>query len=288
MMADLNSILPGNIPGTFFVDSTCIDCDLCRQIAPTFFKAEAGYSVVCCQPRSSGEMHDVKKAILACPTGSIGSRAKLDLGEAVNAYPDPVEANVYFCGYSSRDSFGASSYLIVRPEGNVLIDSPRFTRRLVNRLEEMGGVSTMFLTHRDDVADHEKFHAHFGCKRIIHESESSGVLAEQLLRGIDATSLDDSLIAIPTPGHTKGHVVLLYQNFLFTGDHLAWSPYYKHLVAFRHHNWYSWSATIRSMSRLLEYNFEWILPGHGRRAHYHGDLMRKKISECVEWMKQVE
>ena len=26
-----------NVPGDFFVDTTCIDCDACRQIAPTVF-----------------------------------------------------------------------------------------------------------------------------------------------------------------------------------------------------------------------------------------------------------
>lgn len=59
----------------------------------------------------------------------------------------------------------------MRPEGNVLVDSPRFAAPLVRRIEAMGGVALMFLTHRDDVADHEKFHQHFGCQRIVHEAD---------------------------------------------------------------------------------------------------------------------
>ena len=286
-MADLNAILPGNVAGDFFVDDTCIDCDLCRQIAPESFAPEVGYSVVYRQPEGPEQIHDARKALLTCPTGSIGTRQKPDLGEALRAYPDPIDENVYFCGYSSRDSFGASSYLVVRPEGNVLVDSPRFTRRLVRRLEDMGGVSMMFLSHRDDVADHEKFHAHFGCERVIHKHEARGIPAERVLDGVDPVALAPDLTAIPTPGHTKGHAVLLYRQFLFTGDHLAWSPNYKHLIAFRRHNWYSWPVTIRSMSRLLDYRFEWILPGHGRRAHYPPAVMRDKVAECVEWMKRV-
>jgi hypothetical protein len=32
-MANFNKCVPENVPGEFFVDSTCIDCDTCRQLA---------------------------------------------------------------------------------------------------------------------------------------------------------------------------------------------------------------------------------------------------------------
>ena len=35
----------------------------------------------------------------------------------------------------------------------MLVDSPRFTSPLVKRIEQMGGVSLMFLSHRDDIAE---------------------------------------------------------------------------------------------------------------------------------------
>lgn len=286
-MADPNKTLPGNVAGDFFVDDTCIDCDLCRQIAPASFAADRECSIVYHQPETNEQIHDARKALLTCPTGSIGTHQKPDLGEALRAYPDPIHENVFFCGYSSRNSFGGSSYLVLRREGNVLVDSPRFARQLVRRLEDMGGISKMFLSHRDDVADHEKFHAHFGCERIIHKHEASGILAERVLDGFEPLALAPDLTVIPTPGHTKGHLVLLYRQFLFTGDHLACSPNYRHPIAFRRHNWFSWSETIRSMSRLLDYTFEWILPAHGRLAHYPADTMRNRVAECVEWMKQV-
>jgi len=98
----------------------------------------------------------------------------------------------------------------------------------------MGGVATMFLTHRDDVADHQKFRDHFGCERIIHKDDSRGIAAERLLEGDSAVSLDEELLAVPVPGHTRGHVVMLYRDkFLFTGDHLAWSDERQGLIAFR-------------------------------------------------------
>jgi glyoxylase-like metal-dependent hydrolase (beta-lactamase superfamily II)/ferredoxin len=256
-MADPKAVLLGNVAGNFFVDSTCIDCDLCRQIAPNSFVAAAGFSVVGRPPETSDQLRLAAMALLVCPTASIGTREKMDLGPAIRACPDPIDEDVYFCGYASRDSFGGASYLIVRDEGNVLIDSPRFAGPLVRRLDEMGGVSKMFLSHRDDVADHARFHDRFDCERIIHKADSGGIPAEIRFDGEAPIELGDGLAIIPTPGHT------------------------------RRHNWYSWPETIRSMERLLNYRFEWVLPGHGRRAHCPFTVMREKVAECVEWMKRV-
>ena len=140
-MANTKRAYAENVPGDFFVDDTCIDCDLCRQIAPPVFREESDHSIVYRQPRTAAESHSAGMALVACPTGSIGTRRKLDLRPAVDAYPELIEDDVYFCGFASPNSYGASSYFIVRPEGNVLIDSPRFARSLVRQLEELGGVS---------------------------------------------------------------------------------------------------------------------------------------------------
>jgi glyoxylase-like metal-dependent hydrolase (beta-lactamase superfamily II) len=91
---------------------------------------------------------------------------------------------------------------------------------------------------------------------------------------------------IPTPGHTRGHVVFLYRNkFLFTGDHLAWSPNRQTLTAFRSVAWYSWPEQIRSMEKLLDYEFEWVLPGHGDMHHADASSMHAELERCVAWMK---
>src|SRR5262245_11034148 len=167
-MANRKRAYPENRPGTFFVDDTCIDCDLCRQIAPAVFREESDHSVVYHQPDSEAERLRSTMALVACPTGSIGTREKIDVSAGIDAFPEHLDEDVYFCGFASPHTYGAASYLIVRPEGNVLIDSPRYTSHLVRHIEELGGIATMFLTHRDDVADHDRFHKHFGCRRIIH------------------------------------------------------------------------------------------------------------------------
>ena len=50
-MANIKKRLPQNVEGEFFVDSTCIDCDACRQLAPETFTESGSYSVVYAPPR---------------------------------------------------------------------------------------------------------------------------------------------------------------------------------------------------------------------------------------------
>jgi glyoxylase-like metal-dependent hydrolase (beta-lactamase superfamily II)/ferredoxin len=289
-MAQASSRLPQNVAGDFYVDSTCIDCDTCRQIAPSIFRDHGGQSSVFRQPASEEERMQAGMALVACPTASIGALEKHNFKAAVAAFPSRVAENVFFCGFTSEASFGAWSYLIAKPAaegGNVLVDSPRFTAPLVRRIREMGGVRTMFLTHRDDIADHAKFAAEFGCPRIMHAADRAGRLGiEQVIEGSEPVQLGPDLLAIPTPGHTRGHMVLLYQErFLFTGDHLAWSEEENTLTAFRDVCWYDWAQQTASMEKLLDYRFEWVLPGHGRIHHEDAARMHAHLQSCVEWMK---
>jgi|SRR5436309_1939226 len=289
-MATLARRYRDNAPGDYYVDETCIDCDACRRIAPSVFAEASDHSYVSRQPASEADRRRALMALVACPTGSIGTASRQDVRPALAAFPEPVAENVFFCGFTSSDSFGAWSYFVERPEGNVLVDSPRAVNRLLKHFGERGGVATMFLTHRDDVADHEKFARQFGCERILHERDvtrgTQGV--ERRISGSDPVRLSDELLAIPTPGHTRGHCVLLYgEKFLFTGDHLAWSARRGHLVAFRDACWYSWEEQTRSMERLLDYSFEWVLPGHGSWHHAASSAaMRREIERCLAWMKK--
>src|ERR1700692_450646 len=142
-MAQIAQRLTENVEGDFFVDASCIDCDACRQIAPAVSRYHGGQSSVSPQPQNPGELHRALMALVACPTASIGTVSHRNAREAVRAFPTHIYSNIFFCGFTSEDSFGAWSYLIVRaPEegGNILVDSPRFSAPLVKRIEEMGGV----------------------------------------------------------------------------------------------------------------------------------------------------
>jgi len=290
-MAAVSKRLPGNAPGEFFVDSTCIDCDACRWIAPQVFDALGDHSRVHRQPVSGPDARAAELALVACPTGSIGTLSKRDLRTARGAFPIVVDGDVHHCGYHARSSFGAASYLIRRPRergGNVLVDSPRFSAPLVARLEALGGVALMFLTHADDVADHERFRERFGCTRVMHAADAAAETRgiERWIEGDESIDLDPELRAIPVPGHTAGSTCLLYRGtYLFSGDHVAWSESRRRVYAFRDACWFDWDAQCRSMERLSRHEFEWILPGHGRRCRFPRERMREEMARCVEWMR---
>ncbi|MCA9773893.1 MAG: MBL fold metallo-hydrolase, partial [Myxococcales bacterium] len=235
--------------------------------------------------------HRALQALVACPTASIGTLERHDLAPVLASFPEPIEGGVHYCGYHHEGSFGAASYLVVRERGNILVDSPRFARPLVRRIEALGGVRTMFLTHVDDVADHAKWAAHFGCERVMHADDARGTLRglERLIEGDEVVSLDDEARIIPTPGHTRGSACLLYRNrYLFSGDHVAWSGRRGRVVAFDGACWFDWRVQTRSMERLADFTFAWILPGHGRRFHAEAPAMREAIEACARWMRSVD
>src|SRR5213593_3956632 len=212
-MADVAKRLSTNIDGNFFVDATCINCDTCRQLAPKSFVENGEYSSVYRQPETESERYQAYQALLACPVGSIGALVpdKAVMRAATESFPMLIEDNVFYNGFDSEKSFGANSYVIRHPEGNWLVDAPRYMKKLVDAFERMGGIAYIFLTHEDD-----------------------------------------------------------------TGDHIAWD---REINGLRLATVYVWkeSALRRSAEKLLEYPFEWILPGHGDRMHLPAARMREEL-----------
>jgi glyoxylase-like metal-dependent hydrolase (beta-lactamase superfamily II)/ferredoxin len=265
-----------NVPGELFVDETCIECDTCRELAPDVFGSlESGQSFVQRQPEDDATWRRALHAVVSCPTASIG--AERSARDAARDLPVQLDGPVYRCGYSSESSYGAQSYFLLRQGGNLLIDSPRFAAPLARRLEDLGGVSRMFLTHRDDVADHARFRERFGCDRIIHRDDAV-IDAEILLDGDQ--EIGPGLRVIYLPGHTRGSCALLVDDtWLFTGDHLwAWDG---RLEMGRSVSWYSWTEQKKSLRKLLDYRFEWVLPGHGRSLHLPAPRMRGAVEELA-------
>lgn len=74
LMADRNDKNPLNVPGKYYNDLTCIDCDLCREIAPRVFTRDddEGLSYVWKQPVTSEEIAAAEVARRSCPTETIG------------------------------------------------------------------------------------------------------------------------------------------------------------------------------------------------------------------------
>jgi glyoxylase-like metal-dependent hydrolase (beta-lactamase superfamily II)/ferredoxin len=286
-MARLDLRHPGNAAGDWFVDTRCIDCGTCRDIAPELFRAQGGASVLARPPEAKEEV-DAWLAAQACPTNSIGTASRRP--RPGRLYPREIEAGsgVFDLGYCSEDSFGASAWFVARPAGNVLVDSPRWTTALAAPLEERGGVDHILLTHRDDVADAGRYAEHFGARVWIHQADRSAApFATDLLRGIGDTEIQPGLVAVPVPGHTRGSVAFLLDGrYLFSGDSLAWSHARRDLVAFRDACWYSWADQADSLERLAgDHRFAWVLPGHGARVHGDADDLHRRLVALVARMR---
>jgi ferredoxin len=74
-MADKSEKQPENVPGPWFVDTNCIDCDVCRETAPNNFtqQKDKGYSYVYKQPENPDEVAQAREAMEACPVEAIGN-----------------------------------------------------------------------------------------------------------------------------------------------------------------------------------------------------------------------
>jgi len=73
-MANKAEKWPANVPGKFFVDQQCIDCDLCRETAPSFFmRSDDGYTFVAKQPVTDEELAQCTEAMEGCPVEAIGN-----------------------------------------------------------------------------------------------------------------------------------------------------------------------------------------------------------------------
>ncbi|RWW52063.1 hypothetical protein BHE74_00041558 [Ensete ventricosum] len=149
---------PQNVEGEFFVDCRCIDCDTCRWMAPVS-------ALVTEDERHCFPVRQAQCILRSLPRIFLKFRI-CDEKKLLHINSLCLQG-IYHCGYHSERSYGATSYLITHPEGNILVDrneflllafklirrqcllsSPRFTEILARNIERLGGVRYMFLTHK--------------------------------------------------------------------------------------------------------------------------------------------
>jgi len=277
---------PANAPGNWYIDTRCTDCSAARTVAPGLIVERDGQSVFARQPETAEELRMAWRARLLCPTASVRTHADGKAPEDV--FPELMTRDVYRLGYNAASSYGAHSFLVRREAGNLMIDAPRWTKAVSAQIENWGGLSEIFLTHRDDIADAERYAKHFHARVWIHQwDRTRAPFADGIFQGREPTTLAGDLVAIPVPGHTKGSVVYLYdKRCLFTGDSLAWNFAVNDLTAWRDFCWYSWPEQIRSLTRLLNYSFEWVLAGHGGSKGLPATEMHQRLSALIERMKK--
>jgi len=192
-----------NASGDWYIDTECINCKAAQTVAPGLIVERDGQSVFDHQPATEEERILAWRARLLCPTASVHAEHAAAPQAAV--FPEAMTERVWRLGYNARHSWGAHSFLVERSSGNAMIDAPRWTDHVAHAIEERGGLALVLLTHRDDVADAERYAQHFRARVFIHEDDRGAApYATDLLRGRAPTALGDDLLAIPVPGHTKG------------------------------------------------------------------------------------
>lgn len=280
---------PANVEGDWFADTRCIDCDVARHYAPELIAADDdGLSVVVRQPATAEEEAAMWRAAVACPTQSIGTVSRRRPPEDV--FPWHLTGGVHLCGHNDESSFGAHSYLVQRDAGNLMVDAPRWSRRLAERIEAMGGVRHVLLSHRDDVADADRYADHFGARVWIHRADAAAApYATDVVDGLDPVDVDVDVRLIPTPGHTRGSVVYLVDgDLLFTGDTLHIDRHRQRLDVFAGATWHSWEELAASMARLAEQvRFRWVLPGHGKWGQGDPDELHDQLAALAVDMVQL-
>ena len=277
---------PDSVEGDWYADTRCIACDVARHYAPDLIVADDdGLSVVIRQPSTPAEEAAMWRATVACPTQSIGTVSRRR--PPPDVFPWAVTDIVELLGHNDEASFGAHSYLVTRTGGNLMVDAPRWTCRLRDAIADRGGLAHVLLTHRDDVADAQRYAEEFSARVWIHHADASAApFATDVVTGDEPVVIAEGVTMIPTPGHTRGSVVFLVDGeLLFTGDTLHLDEARGRLDVFSGATWFSWDELAASMARLAhQARFRWVLPGHGKWGQGEPESLHADLAEMAAAM----
>ncbi|CAE8717777.1 unnamed protein product [Polarella glacialis] len=295
----------------------CYGATTCRVLAPEIFREvkakskpafNGNFTEVGKAIESREEFDAVRRAIVSCPGKAIRwveqpKVSQVGLPSVFDVYPELIEDDVYYMGFSDKTTFGCAGFFIHRGEGrNILIDPPIAHPKLVDAVNRMGGVQHLLFTHVDHTGNQEAWHTATKARRLMHTADVVHVKNEYSpfpvtkdfetlleLQPLETTTLEGTsdFRIVSTPGHTVGSLCFVYKDrFLFTGDSLANSRAIGHLICFRIQCWQDWATQIISMNELQAYTFQWVLAGHGEWRRFDtADEARSDLQRCLSWMQ---
>ena len=165
-------------------------------------------------------------------------------------------------------TFGGKGFLVAGPKYNVMVDTPACTDDVIRAVRVAGGLRYIFLSHRDEIGEVCALKQALGGAVILHRSEASLVPCGTDLPFDTDFEVEPGLRVIHTPGHTPGSSCLLLHRgdlkVLFTGDHILRRR--DEVPAPLHFPWtFDWDAQVASARRLLDLDFDYLVPSHDAR-----------------------
>nr|WP_242042011.1 MBL fold metallo-hydrolase [Alkalinema sp. FACHB-956] len=181
--------------------------------------------------------------------------------------PDQALPYPIYAFAPNRDTLGGTAYLVVYPQGNLLIDSPAWDGATRDFLQAQGGVRWLFLTHRGAMGKVRELQEALHCEVIVQEQEA------YLLPKVNVTAFQHTFElpsgdrAIWTSGHSPGSTCLYHPGgggILFSGRHLLPDRQQKP-VPLRTSKTFHWPRQLRNIQTLIEAfspeTLAWICPG---------------------------
>jgi glyoxylase-like metal-dependent hydrolase (beta-lactamase superfamily II) len=191
----------------------------------------------------------------------------VNLSEHSHKLPRQIFDNI-FAFSPNRETLGGTSYLVKEKMGNILIDCPIWEQANQDFLLSHGGVSHLFITHRNGIGKKvREMQQLLNCQVVIQEQEAY-LLPETRLTSFENECKFDSVgYALWTSGFSPGSSCFYYDNHggvLFTGRHLL--PNQKgEILPLQTPKTFHWPRQLKNVQRLISHfnseTLSYICPG---------------------------
>lgn len=173
--------------------------------------------------------------------------------------------NIYWFSEYDPATYSAQAYLLLHPDGSILIDVPPYTPEIIRAIQQFGPLRYIFLTHRDDIGACAMFQQFFHARVILHRTEIRYYREGPVDIPFEGDfMLGPDVMIVHLPGHTPGSSALLDlrpPGAVFVGDALNIDESGELYIP--PHPWdFDPLLKRHSLKRLLDYTFEVVLPAH--------------------------
>ena len=170
--------------------------------------------------------------------------------------------------YSEEKNLNFNGWFIhnnVNSEGNVIIDPPGPSNKVLEKIEEMGGVQHILITNQHHIRKTSIFQEKFNSKLYINQLDASKIELPIHSEFNDGDLLAEFLKAVHVPHQkTPGETALYWEDrrILFVGDAIIGDPAGR-LRLLPKTMYADFSSAKEGLKVLLDFDFSALLVGDG-------------------------